>query len=444
MTPGAALPLYAPASAGRPARWLVYALCAAALFVFSYGSEYTWSEIYRASSEAYASQLDQVVKESAAGNRSRQAAAISLGLVGALALLTRRGAVRLRPIGALGALVLAYVVLLVVSVGWAEEPEISVRRVIATSMLVLGVAGLARVLPRDALVSFALLGSAAYVLVAIAVEVAGGGDIPLLAPEYRLSGVYHPNTLGTFAAILVMAATCTDGRKVRPWLLAIAVVGGATVLLLTRSRQAVAGLVLALTIRSLVAARLSRTAFALALTAWIGCAVFIAFGDAAGRAVLDTLLSGRIDSDVGTLSGRTELWGELLRHVGQRPVLGYGFGSFWNARHIQEMYAALRWPVIDAHSTYFQQLLDLGVFGLALYLLVVAAALQRAIRGLRATGDRAYGFMICVLVHLSAVGVLETLHPNPAFPTFLLWWTLAFLAFREVTPSGDRSRCAST
>jgi exopolysaccharide production protein ExoQ len=443
MTSSAALHLDAPSAAGPRTQWLIFVACAAALFVFSYGSEYTWSAVQRAWSEGFGAQLDAVVKQSAAGNRYRQVAAVALGLLGACAMISRRHAAELRPVGALGGLLTAYLALLILSVGWADEPQLTLRRSIAFTLVLVAVAGMVRLLPRDALVSFALFGSAAYVLIAIAAESASGAIHPL-APEYRFSGVYHPNTLGSFAAILVMAATCSDRRKVRPSLLAAAVVGGAIVILLTRSRSAVAGLVVALAIRWLVAARLSRTVFAFAVCAWIACIAFLTFGEATGPAILDAFLAGRTDSDVETLSGRTALWDELLRHVSQRPVLGYGFGSFWDARHIQEIFLALRWPVTDAHSTYIQQLLDIGLIGLTLYLLVIVAAVRRAIRGLRETGDGTYAFMLCVLAHMSVVGSLETVHPNPGFLTFLLLWTLALLAFGEATPLGGRSRCAST
>jgi exopolysaccharide production protein ExoQ len=443
MTPGAALELDGRADAGPRARWLVFVTCAAALFAFAYGSANTWSAVQRSVSEGFGVQLDAVTKENAAGNPYRQAAGVALGLLGAWALVTRRRAAALRPSGALGGLITAYLALLILSVGWAEEPQLTIRRVIAFALMAIAVAGIVRLLPQDALVSFALFGSTAYVLIAIAAEGASGAFHPL-APEYRFSGVYHPNTIGSFAAVLVMAAACTDARKVRRWLLAAAVVGGAIVVLLSRSRSALVGLLVALVIRWLVAARLSRTVFVLAVCAWIACAAVLTVGDAAGPAIGNAFLASRSDSDVETLSGRTALWDELLRYVSQRPALGYGFGSFWGERHVQEIYLAQRWPVTEAHSTYIQQLLDVGVVGLTLYLLVMAAAVRRAIRRLKATRDRAYAFMICVLAYFIVVGSLETTHPNPGFLTFLLSWTLAFLAFRDTPPVEGSSRCAST
>lgn len=443
MTSGAALhPLDGPSSAGPGARWLIFLICAAALFVLAYGSTNTWSVVQRSVSEGFGAQLDAVTKQTAAGSPHRQVASAVLGLLGACALVSKRCAAQLRPSGMLAGLLTAYLAFLLLSVGWADEPELTLRRMIAFALFVVAVVGVVRLLPREDLVSFALFGSTAYVLVAIAAEAASGAFDPLDA-EYRFSGVYHPNTIGSFAAVLVMAAACTNPRRLRPSLLVAAAVGGTIVVLLTRSRSALVGLLVALAIRWLVAARLSRTVFVLAVCAWIAAAAFLMVGEA-GPGLRDAFLSVRSDSNVETLSGRTALWDELLRYVSQRPVLGYGFGSFWDARRVQEIYLAQRWPVTEAHSTYIQQLLDVGAVGLTLYLLIIAAALRRAIRGLRATGDHAYAFMICVLAYFIVVGSLETTHPNPGFLTFLLFWTLALLAFRDTPPVEGTSRCAST
>lgn len=442
MTPGAALRLEPPGPA-RSVRWLVFLTCAAALFVFAYGSATTWAEVQRAIGEGFGARLDEVVQGNAAGNRYRQLAAIALGLLGAWGMASRRRAAALGPVGALGGLLAAYVALSFLSIAWADEPGLAVRRGLAFGLFLIAVLGLARALPREAIVSFALFGSAAYVLVALAVE-GGSGAFDPLGAGYRLSGVFHPNTTGAFAAVLVMAAACTEPRRVRPWLLAAAIALGAVVVLLTRSRSALLGLGIALSIRWLAAARPSRGVFALVVGAWLACAGALVFGQAGVDAARDALLSSREDSELETLSGRTALWDALLGYAAQRPVLGYGFGSFWDTERIQELFATQRWPVTEAHSTYLQQLLDLGVIGLTLYLLLIVAASWRAVRRLRATGDRAYAFMLCVLAYFLVVGALETMHPNPGFLSFLFLWTLASLGFRDSPAVEGSTRCAST
>lgn len=62
-----------------------------------------------------------------------------------------------------------------------------------------------------------------------------------------------------------------------------------------------------------------------------------------------------------TLTGRSEVWAELVPVVEQRPVLGCGFGSFWTSGR-QDFYR-----INFAHNGYLDTLLELGAVGLALY-----------------------------------------------------------------------------
>jgi O-antigen ligase len=62
-----------------------------------------------------------------------------------------------------------------------------------------------------------------------------------------------------------------------------------------------------------------------------------------------------------TLTGRTEVWSDVLPEVEREPLLGHGFGSFWtDARR------AL-YDIPTAHNGYLDILLELGVVGLGLY-----------------------------------------------------------------------------
>jgi O-antigen ligase len=157
----------------------------------------------------------------------------------------------------------------------------------------------------------------------------------------------------------------------------------------------------------------------------------------------EAVLMSRADSQVETLTGRTALWNTLLGYWADRPVLGYGLGGFWSARHVEEIYRAQRWPVSEAHSTYVDVLLDSGVVGLALYLLVLATALRSATRRDASHADASHGFMVSLLVYFLVVGAIETMQPNPSFLTFLFFWSLALLGFRDAT-TRPRSPCAST
>lgn len=97
-------------------------------------------------------------------------------------------------------------------------------------------------------------------------------------------------------------------------------------------------------------------------TPFVGGATVASFTSALGR---DT-----------TLTGRTQVWTDILPARAQRPLFGYGLGSFWtDARR------AL-YDIPTAHNGYLDVLLELGEVGLAVYavwLLSLARQLHRAL-----------------------------------------------------------------
>ncbi len=426
----------------RLARAAVFVACAGAFLVLAYTSATTWGDVQRGLAEGFARDIGEVAQGSQGGHLYRQLAGLFLGAVGLAMLTTPRAAARLRPSGALGAALVVYLALLVASIGWSAEPEITARRVVAFLMMAIAAAGAARLFPADALVSFALFGSTVYLIVAVAAEVATGA-FRAFADGYRLSGIYHPNTVGAFCVVFVMAAAHSERWRGRPSRRAAVILAGAVVLLLTRSRSALGGLLVAMAFSWGIAARLPRKLFALAAAAWLALAALFVLGDRFVPSVRDAVLMSRSDSHVETLSGRTALWDMLLGYSADRPVLGYGLGGFWTARHVEEIYRAQRWPVAEAHSTYVELLLDAGVVGLAVYVLVLAAALWRAARRWARRRDAPHGFMVSLLVYFIAAGALETMQPSPGFVAFLFFWALALLGLAEAN-ADPSSPCAST
>jgi exopolysaccharide production protein ExoQ len=62
-----------------------------------------------------------------------------------------------------------------------------------------------------------------------------------------------------------------------------------------------------------------------------------------------------------TLTGRTEIWANVMPARSQQPLLGYGFGSFWTDARRQ------LYEIPTAHNGYLDILLELGEVGLAFY-----------------------------------------------------------------------------
>jgi O-antigen ligase len=92
-----------------------------------------------------------------------------------------------------------------------------------------------------------------------------------------------------------------------------------------------------------------------------------------------------------TLTGRTEVWAEVLPAWEQQPLLGYGLGSFWTDAR-RQLYG-----IPTAHNGYLDILLELGEVGLALYA-VWLLSLARQLNRVLARDYESASFAICVLL----------------------------------------------
>ena len=82
------------------------------------------------------------------------------------------------------------------------------------------------------------------------------------------------------------------------------------------------------------------------------------------------LLLGLIGRDA-TLTGRTDIWVILSELVGERPLLGYGYGAFWGEDSAPADYVKniAQWDVPTAHNGWLETWLSIGLVGLVLFAL---------------------------------------------------------------------------
>lgn len=70
-----------------------------------------------------------------------------------------------------------------------------------------------------------------------------------------------------------------------------------------------------------------------------------------------------------TLTGRTDIWAYVLHVSADRPWVGYGYASFFEAESIaQYVMDRFQWSIPTAHNGYLETLLGLGWIGLVLLL----------------------------------------------------------------------------
>ena len=89
-----------------------------------------------------------------------------------------------------------------------------------------------------------------------------------------------------------------------------------------------------------------------------------------------------------TLSGRTEIWSMVWQKFLQRPWLGYGYSAFWmgpDGKESAGIQEALHWAVPHSHNGFLDLLVQVGVVGLALFLVGYVFYFREALRCARAS-----------------------------------------------------------
>ena len=307
---------------------------------------------------------------------------------------------------------------------WSIDAELSFRRGIALFATTLfGVYLAARF---DWIAALRLLACVWFFLMA-ASFVAG-----IVAPGFSHAGEVHPgawiggwsekNALGGHAArasFLFAFLAWRDVALRKWWLGGLAL----SLVLVVLSKSATALLGAGLGIGVLLAAwwMLKGRRWSLALV-WGGVSI-------AGLLMLIYLaapafLLGLLGKDE-TLTGRTDIWVELLRAIGQKPALGYGYLAFWglDSEPRYWLQRAVDWNAPSGHNGWLDLTISLGVVGVTLFLIDMLASLWRAGRLSLAspTGVFAIGFLAQFLLFSMSESIM--LAQNS-----LLWVTYVFVS----------------
>lgn len=88
-----------------------------------------------------------------------------------------------------------------------------------------------------------------------------------------------------------------------------------------------------------------------------------------------------------TLTGRTDIWGALATAIKEKPLLGYGYGTFWQDLNGPSYWVrfSLEWGVPTAHNGWVETWLSAGLVAVALfgllYLITLLLSFGRLYRG---------------------------------------------------------------
>ncbi|HTD47399.1 MAG TPA: O-antigen ligase family protein [bacterium] len=217
------------------------------------------------------------------------------------------------------------------------------------------------------------LGTVLLVLAPLAVEGLSG-----LSTRYGIDELLDPNTIGFHTAVafvFILAWIRTGLSGTLDWLLALFF---AVALLLTFSKTALVGATAAVLLLWTLAGLREKPAQLGAQLIAITIPLLLLWGRVTNEtaAYLEDPYG-----DPATLSGRIPLWQIVMSLSTEHPWLGFGYGTF---REVIRPYSGI-WgiEIVHAHNAYLTALLQTGVVGAALTLLLAVVVLGQAVRLVR-------------------------------------------------------------
>lgn len=299
-------------------------------------------------------------------------------------------------------LIVTAVLICGVSYLWSIDPSLTMRRSIAILMTTLFGLVLAARFTWPQLVK---LIAAAYIGLAILSLMFG----VLLGTKYGIHQDLHggawrgvwteKNLMGAHMVrglLLMLCAWAISPRQFMIWLPAAALC--LLLVLLSTSKTSLLGALLV--ISSFTFIRIFRRYFALRVPL-----VFLTVTLVGVFAALLIFIPDEMFALIGkerTLTGRTDIWDELIRSIKDKPWLGYGYGAYWD-NPLGPSYmlrANLEWGVPTAHNGWMETWLSTGLLNVALFALTFVLALALALTRFVKGGVESYWVLPFLLIFL--------------------------------------------
>ena len=408
--------------------WLVFLFLAVAFFLTSHnpaGAQRTLDD--------YNVSQDDIVQGVSSGSRLREIALLALAAAAALSLVSYSAPRRLRSTGFASYVLCAFAAWTAVSVLWADDAGMSIKRLVGFAILVLVSVAIVRMFSLREIVMWVFFTTALFLAIAVLLEIVAGAFQPW-ASGYRFAGTQHPNDEGIECGLLVLSGLAASQLdKQRLWIYLSFAGAGMVFLLLTESRTSLIATSLSVAVYLVMSGRTASRKLIL-VSSIIAAGLVLATLATGLSPVLTDALSMRRDGDagVGSFSGRTRIWEDVTEYILRRPLTGHGYGSFWTPEHIHAISDEEKWGVPDSHSAYVDYLLTIGAVGLLLYVACMVQGVWRSLSLSYATGNKCIPFMTGILVFGAIDGFLESSIGEGSLLTLLCIIVLVCLGFTPV------------
>lgn len=401
-------------SFGRPIFWLATFVVFTAFFA-------TDHDLTISKADAFTSTAEEMEQQAEGGNWERRLAFLGmagLGMIGFLIPGRNRVGTMTPTLVCIG----LFFGWCATSILWSADPSMTIRRSMVLGCLLIAALGISRQLTMRELLHAAWIIPLAGLVIGFGAELALGTFRPW-SGNYRFSGTLHPNTQGLSLAALCLSTFCiareSDWKK-QGYLVLFGI--AFVFLLITKSRTSLAGVLLAVTLILTLRTR-SEWKWSVGLGAlWCvtAAALFVMlFNIDVQDQLTQMALLGRKEQ-AESLTGRLPIWTVLSDYVVHRPILGYGYDSFWTPDRIETVSHEIQWGLKEAHNAYLDCVLSVGLIGLCLVLVGVFHMLRRAYVQYLQTGHPLCGFLFGMIVFGLINACTESGMFMPMFVPFLL------------------------
>ncbi len=136
------------------------------------------------------------------------------------------------------------------------------------------------------------------------------------------------------------------------------------------------------------------------------------------------------------LSNRTIIWAAVWPAILKRPILGYGYGGFWNGLEGESGYVLLRvgTSLVHAHNGLLNLWLDIGLVGVALALFITLRGVWDVFTCLGRVSEPYFLWYGAILLMTLVGSIDESFFMNQNMLTTTLW-VLACVELRRVASS---------
>jgi O-antigen ligase len=409
--------------------WLAFAFLSTVFFLTSHDL----GQAARGMDE-YNLTRDELVSRSVEGPPARRVALVVLGIGAVVSLIRSPANRRLHAESLLGWTLIAFVGWALLSPAWAVDLALTLKRLMPFGIFCIAAFAAARRFSLSEIVRWSFVSTTVFLLISILAAVFSGTFRPF-TPGYRFTGSLDPNSQGVDCALLLLSAAAAADLN-RRWRVPAAAGGllGLTFLILTGSRTSFATAVLALVVYGIaVRSRVSKFAVVCGVSILV-CSLLLFMGTELVPKLKNTILLGRDEpGSVDSFNGRSLIWKDLFYYTDQHPIVGFGYGGFWNPTHISEISDEEKSGGISSgHSAYIDYLLTLGEIGLVAYSLLLVGGIWRAFRFYLLSRNAAYAFCGAFLVFCALDGILDSNITMAGALLMFLWLVvLTRLAFIE-------------